>query len=187
MKYGEYMECAKKHLNGCRLLLSSYKEDGKNDKYVWLELYYLSGYILEGIVIFCAYGNNDWPANEDIKKRYNLVFTAKTGLDYFYKREIKKWAKAEVKEFFANRQQGALSVQGHHFQAIVNELLHNDPSFNGVPYIGDGDIDEEIKKLIEGWKPDVRYRYEEMDKLNGKIIADLINTCNEIYQKTRTK
>lgn len=183
------MKCAKKHLYGCRNLLSSYKEDGENDGHVWLELYYLSGYILEGIVVYYAYRNNGWLPQVDIQRNYNVDFTEKTHLDFYYQRKEKKeekWAKA-VKDFFANpEKRGRLSVQGHRFQEIAKSLLYKDPLFEEVPYIGSGRvIDKEINRLIESWRPEVRYKYKETNNLNGKVIAGLINACDDIYQKVR--
>ena len=70
MRYIEYLSCAEKHLRGCSSLLMSYKPDSTHDIHVWLELYYLSGYIIEGITIYSAYKLNGWPSEDDIQKRY---------------------------------------------------------------------------------------------------------------------
>lgn len=67
MLYTEYLECAKKHVLGCRQMLASYKEDGQNDINVWLELYYLSGYILEAITVYSVYKLGGWQSNVDIQ------------------------------------------------------------------------------------------------------------------------
>lgn len=53
MTYGGYFKCAEKHLNGCCSLLASYKPDSINDMNVWMELYYLSGYIGGNYYLFC--------------------------------------------------------------------------------------------------------------------------------------
>lgn len=185
MKYDEYLECAKKHLNGCFSLLSSYKEGGKCDKYVWLELYYLSGYILEAIVVFYVYRRYGWRNDKDIDKWYDIEFTKKTGLD-FYNNRKKETAPDWVNEFYEKRPKGSLSVEGHHFQHIVNDLLLKEP-LEGVPYLGNGEISEEVRKLIECWGSKVRYEYKDKLSLNGDLIADLIKVCDTIYQKIRTK
>ena len=67
MRYCDYLSCAEKHLKGCSYLLYSYKPDTIHDMHVWLELYYLSGYIVEGIVIYSAYKLNNWRPSDDIK------------------------------------------------------------------------------------------------------------------------
>ena len=50
-----------------------------------------------------------------------------------------------------------MSVQGHKFQNIVMNLLKPDPSFNDVPYLGNGVIDRDVESLINNWSPNVRY------------------------------
>ncbi len=184
MTYDEYLICAEKHLKGCASLLSSYKAGQKHDKHVWLELYYLSGYIIEGVVVYSAYKQNNWPQNEDIRKRWNLEFTKQTNLDFFYNRKIKD--REEINRFYQNRTNG-LSVQGHRFQDIVKSLLRPDPSFNNVPYVGNGQIDPDVEQLIEDWKPDVRYVHDRSSatslKLSHDLIDRLINTCFTIYSQ----
>lgn len=187
MTYDEYLNCAEKHLKGCTSLLLSYQAGQKHDKHVWLELYYLSGYIIEGIVVYSAYKLNNWKPNDDIKTRYNLAFSQRTNLDFYYVRSKKVNGTEKIPQFFQNRPVGALSVQGHRFQEIAKNLLRTDPSFNDVPYIGDGEIDSDVEQLIEDWKPEVRYIHANTMStsliLSQDLITRLINTCNKIYLK----
>ena len=69
MKFDEYLQCAQKHLRGCEALLESYHSDTKGDIHVWLELYYLSGYIIEGITVYSVYKVNGWEQKDDIQKK----------------------------------------------------------------------------------------------------------------------
>lgn len=181
MKYKEYLSCAEKHLRGCSSLLMSYKPDSTHDRHVWLELYYLSGYIVEGITVYSAYKLNGWPSNDDIKRCYNESFTHQTGLDFYYKRTDGE------RSVFPNRNIRSLSVQGHRFQDIAKNLLKINPSFNDVPYIGMGDIDPDIEYLIDNWRPEIRYKYiganDPFPQLNQDVIYRLINTCRIIYAK----
>lgn len=179
MKYPEYLKVAKKHLFACKRIFETYTSADGNETEVWLEIYYLSGYILEGISVYSAYLINEWPENEDIERSYHEEFTNNCGLDFyrvrtdFSKRPI--FGKNVVK----------CSVQGHNFQEIVKNLLRT-PTFNNIPYIGDGAIDEDIEKLIDNWKPGLRYMYVTYsDKckisLNGDIISRLLKTMEIIY------
>lgn len=181
MRYKEYLSCAEKHLKGCSSLLMSYKPDSIHDKHVWLELYYLSGYIIEGITVYSAYKLNGWPFNDDIKRCCNETFTQLTGLDFYYNR------KNGERNIFPDRNTNSLSVQGHRFQDIVKNLLKIDPSFNDVPYIGMGEIDRDVEYLIDNWRPDIRYKYIDFHapfpQLNQDVIYRLINTCRIIYTK----
>lgn len=181
MKYYDYLLCAEKHLKGCSSILYSYKPDSIHDMHVWFELYYLSGYIIEGITIYSAYKLNGWIPSDDIQTCYNKDFTHLTGLDFYYNRTDGGSC------VFPGRDKSSLNVQGHHFQAIVKNLLKTNPSFNDVPYIGMGVIDSDVERLIDYWKPNVRYQYigkrNPLPFLNQDVINRLINTCNNIYIK----
>lgn len=187
MTYNEYLSCAEKHLKGCKSLLGSYNTGGKSDTHVWLELYYIAGYILEGITVYSAYKLNHWNSSDDIQKHYNLAFSQRTNLDFYYVRSYKDriTGKEKVPSFFQNRPNGAMSVQGHKFQSIVMNLLKPDPSFNDVPYLGNGVIDRDVETLINNWSPSVRYYHQgqsnPLPNLDRDIINRLINTCQTIY------
>lgn len=187
MKYNEYLSCAEKHLKGCKSLLESYNSGKSSDIHVWLELYYIAGYILEGITVYSAYKLNHWNSYDDIQWHYNLAFSQRTNLDFYYVRSNKdRITGAErVPPFFQNRPSGAMSVQGHKFQNIVMNLLKPDPSFNDVPYLGNGEIDRDVEILINNWSPSVRYYHQRqtdpLPHLSYDIINRLINTCQTIY------
>lgn len=187
MRYFEYLCCAEKHLKACQQLLQSYQQMTKDEHHVWLELYYLSGYIIEGIVVYSAYKLNNWNPMDDIQRRYNKSFSQRTNLDFFRKRSKIINGVERIDSFFQNRPHGALSVEGHRFQEIVKSLLKPNPSFNDVPYIGNGEIDSDVERLIDEWKPEVRYHYYGMKlmipNLDRDIISRLITTCSKIYLK----
>lgn len=179
MTYNEYLLCAEKHLKGCIALMKSYQNGQPSDYHVWLELYYMAGYILEGITVYSAYKLYNWPPDEDIQWRYNKPFTQNTGIDFYYSRKV------SGNEIFPGRTPNSLSVQGHHFQDIIKNKLRMDPSFNNQPYIGNGDIDQDIELLIDRWLPEIRYYYvgqsTPLPSLNQDIINRLIKTCLTIY------
>ena len=184
MKYPEYLKSAEKHLKGCLALLSSYTA-GNHDPHVWLELYYLSGYIIEGLTIYSVYNLYGWHKHDDIMS-INLAFTQSTGLDFYYNRKEKIVNGVQITPpLLLNRPKGALSVQGHKFQEIVKQLLKPNPTFNGIPYFGDGAIDRDVETLIDHWDPKVRYYYSTQQKiyppLNSDVIQRLLLTCSTIY------
>ena len=151
------------------------------------ELYYIAGYILEGITVYSAYKLHHWNSSDDIQGRYNLAFSQRTNLDFYYARSRMDRITGEerVPSFFQNRPSGAMSVQGHKFQNIVMNLLKPDPSFNDVPYLGNGVIDRDVESLINNWSPNVRYYHSgqsnPLPNLDYDIINRLINTCQIIY------
>ena len=59
------------------------------------------------------------------------------------------------------------------------------PSFNDLPYIGNGEIDSDVEMLIDRWLPEVRYYYvgqlNPLPVLNQDVIKRLIDTCSTIY------
>lgn len=178
MRYSQYLHCAKKHLKGCKVLFQSYEPDSINDMNVWIELYYLCGYILEGVVVYSVYKLNGWPPGDDVCS-FNEKFTKKTGLDFYPIRKDEKVPSGIT----------LMNVHGHHFQMIAKNLLKINPSFNNVPYIGYGNIDPDIEQLIDDWNPKVRYKYvganyNPFPNLNKSVIERLINTCEIIYAKT---
>lgn len=164
---------------GCKSLMASYNSGQPSDNNVWLELYYMSGYILEGITVYSAYKLFNWPINDDIQRRYNWQFTINSGIDFYYKRIV------SGSEIFPGRTPNSLSVQGHRFQDIIKCRLRTNPSFNDQPYFGDGEIDQDVEQLIDNWTPGVRYYYSgqttPLPLLNQDIITRLINTCLKIY------
>lgn len=187
MTYNEYLRCAEKHLKGCYALLKSYVHDSAYDDHVLLEIYYLSGYIIEGIVVYSAYKLHHWNPSDDIQRKYNLAFSQRTNLDFYYVRSCKDriTGQERVPSFFQNRPNGAMSVQGHKFQNIVMNLLKADPSFNNTPYLGNGEIDADVERLINNWDPKIRYYYQgqsnPLPNLDYDIINRLINICQTIY------
>ncbi len=192
MTYDEYMECANKHLDAVKGILGKY-ESNENDLNsnlpLMLDIYYLCGYILEGVVVYSAYRSNGWISHEDIKTKYNVVFTIRTNLDFFYNRKViirRNGGEIDITPLcFQNRPSGALSVQGHNFQEISKNLLRNNPTFNGVPYIGNNrNIDPDIEQLIDHWNPAVRYMHlgsQGLPNLNIDVIKRLFDTCSTIY------
>lgn len=189
MTYKEYLSCAEKHLKGCTTLLNSYNSGKSTDIHVWLELYYMAGYIIEGITIYSAYKLYQWNPNDDIQKHYNLAFSQRTNLDFYYVRSYKDKITGleKIPSFFQNRPSGAMSVQGHKFQTIILNLLKPDPSFNDTPYLGNGSIDNDIEMLLNNWSPSIRYYYlgqsSPLPVLSYDVIKRLIDTCQTIYIK----
>lgn len=191
MKYSEYLTCANKHLLGCESLLRSLENDSSShpNDCVLLELYYLAGYILEGLTVYHAYKlfnwdwnptPADWGHNEDIQRKYNPNFTYETNLDYYYKDS--RQVHGNIFYFNYRDPDRTLAVQGHHFQDIVKYLLQTSgTTFEGVPYFGNGEIDRDIKTLIDNWCPKVRYQNTNVYGLTLDKIKNLIATCRLIF------
>lgn len=66
MRYTEYLDCAKKHLLGCTSMLLAYDTSQHDEGNVWLELYYLAGYIMEGVTVYSTYKLLGWKDTVDV-------------------------------------------------------------------------------------------------------------------------
>lgn len=189
MKYSEYLNCAIKHASSCSYLFGLYRNNPSNtvQEDVFLDLYYLLGYVFEGVTIYSAYKIYNWPPNQDIQYYCNTSFTLQTNLDFYYNRMSKTtnlpvFAPGDVK----------YSVQGHCFQQIVKGLLQKEPVFSNFPYFGNGTIDQNVEDLINKWKPETRYSYKTHAQykqdlsslLTENNMYNLIRTCIDIIQKT---
>ena len=188
MNYDEYLKCARKHIRSCKQMLKGLK-NGKDEenKEAYLDVWYLSGYILEGLTVYCAYKTNNWNPRSssrdgitDIQTRYDKTFSKRTHLDFYRRRTINKY------NVFP---EGMIvySVQGHDFQSIIMGVLRANPTFRDFPILGNGNVDEDVKILVQEWKPNVRYWHKEEEMadiphLNSDVLSRLIGTCEALYK-----
>ena len=118
------------------------------------------------------------------------IFLRKLTLIFLKNERIKK-KKGDYPFFQDGENLIKYNVQSHGFQEIVKNLLRPDSSFNGMPYLGDGEISPEVERLIDNWQPNIRYWYENqmisLPSLNREIIEQLIETCKMIFNGIRTK
>lgn len=190
MLYSEYLRCAEKHLKSCKAFLRSYQPDANSDFEVLLELFYISGYVLEGLTVYSTYKIYGWPSSVaiDDKNYYDPIFVQRTNLDFFHHRIFVRSDGTRYRE--PNR---GLKVQGHGFQQIAMQLLANQGPFvndNSTPYYGNGPLDSDVRLLIDLWRPKVRYYYRShsdvsaLPTLNKELITRLIDTCSLVFSQT---
>ena len=206
MRYHEYLQCARKHLDSCVELFNSYnanQANRQNELSVFLELYYLLGYVIEGFTIYSVYKINNWPSSVDIKNwdrdRHNnnrfvknqiQDFIRNTGLDFYKDR---KTIDPNTNSYTSTSvfPQGIVRyfVESHKYQYIVCNLLSPSPAFNNFPYFGNGQLDTNIRNLIHDWDPKIRYYYPARllqsnltlkNNLTESNISLLIDTCKDI-------
>ncbi len=197
MLYSEYLRCAEKHLKSCKAFLESYQSDANKDFEVFLELFYITGYVMEGLTVYSAYKIYGWPSNIEIDDRnyYDPAFVRRTNLDYFHYRFCDTNGRVVLlpngkPQSFPNR---GLKVQSHGFQQIAMQLLANQGPFvndNSTPYYGNGPLDSDVRLLIDLWKPEVRYYYRGhsgiamLPTLNKELISRLVDTCSLVFSQT---
>lgn len=182
MLYTEYLECAKKHVMGCSRMLSTY--NGPDDLNVWLELYYLSGYILEAITVYSVYKLGGWQSNVDIQV-HDPAFVAATNIDFYGYDRVDKMPNGKSYYPYRNQNNCPLDIKHHNFRQIIYSKLRVEPSFNTIPYFGtldSKDIDSDIIDLLDKWSVNVRYESAATVSVNlsKDIISRLYSTCLSI-------
>jgi len=170
MFYNEYFIAADKHLHFCQWIINKYpwsENKTKEQDYMLAEIYYLSGYIVEGLTVYSIYKLFGWEKNknvmdfdEDFLKRSHFLFYKS------YKGE-----KGEAKYF----------VKGHKFKEYKDALIPKVESHN-IPYIGSNiAINKTIKNLLDEWEPGLRYKSVATD-LTKDVAKELVDTCYRIYE-----
>lgn len=191
MLYTEYLECAKKHVMGCAQMLAAYSEKGAENMNVWLELYYLSGYIIEACTVYSVYKLGGWADTMSVDV-HDPSFVTSMNVDFYGKdRNTGTWHHP----VYPYRGPGVVppfAIKSHEFQPIINSVLRANPSLNTVPYLGTcdpADIDSDIVSLLDNWNVRVRYEHPSGTSiiLTKDIISRLYKTCLDIVIGVSTK
>lgn len=189
LRYTEYLECAQKHVTAGRNMLDAYNQTGQDDISVWLDLYYLSGYIIEAATVYSVYKIGQWNDALTINK-HDSGFVSRMKVD-FYGRD-RRVGNANRPSFPYSSRQDIYDIKSHRFSEIIKNILRPDPTFNTIPYLGScdpADIDSDIVDLLDDW--DVRVRYERPSSssivLSKDLIKRLYNTCQTIVMKVSTE
>ena len=203
MLSSEYINVAYKHLSSCMSLLLAHSKNGSSryETNVLLELWYLAGYVLEGITVYFIYKNDDWDEQDDIKDIYNRAFSLNTRVDYYrnryisegriFKQDKNTTCLSEDKQYFGPH---AYNIHSHGFQSIVKDKFRVDARFDNLPYFGNSiRVDADVEYLIDNWNPKVRYAYFDgtqfkcegtsVPQLNQDVIKRLLSNCYDIYSK----
>lgn len=177
--YPNYLKSARNKLLFCKNLIGRLEEDSEltnEDKNLFLhEIYYLSGYIVEGFFVYSIYKHSEWIEDEPIDTAVCNV----RGCGY-------KIA------FNSDRKNGVFGVSGHKYREYV-EIVRNLPYFRGLSYITKQN--KPIEKLIDNWQAQIRYVYrEDEDKdntffkhINLQNMKDLMAWCDKVYKKIITQ
>lgn len=153
MQYTEYLNCSRKHLSSCRAAMRGLESSSEAEiNSLLLDVWYVSGYILEGITIYLTYKQGGWTESDDIEKKFNRVFTSTCGVDYFRNRKMPEgMPPLEGTRYW---------IQSHRFNFLIDSVLRPQPTtYSNVPYIGDGYIDDDVKEIIKKWGTFIRYSY----------------------------
>lgn len=165
--FPNYFEMARKRLSSCKHLLKLCSTSD-TPLYTLHDIYYLSGYILEGFIIYSIYKLYGWdeltPINDG---RQGDNMTQKDIRDFFNKTNL---------GYYFN--EGKYHISGHNFQHYV-ELLRNRPEFNSLPFFTSRKLRPEIEYLVDNWKPELRYSYGTVS-LSIENLNSLLDFCDDV-------
>ena len=178
----QYRDAARQHLTVCRRLIDSYPEWGKacnkhDQSKIFHEIYYITGYIIEGFVNYAIFCDPNWDENSNVREiSRDSEFSRKTHLLYS-----------------GNNPNGYI-LAAHNFQKNI-QILHDRGNVVGIPYLStdtpldnDSNKDSRLKRIISKWEPSVRYKkVGDPIELSFEDIRDLIYLCKRISDEIRNK
>ena len=204
MRFDEYKDCAEKHLKTIDGILKKY--EGHEDELdsnppLLIDIYYLCGYIIEGIVVYIAYKLSSWNNTRDIDddKWYccNNVAEAQRMMNeiitngFTFNKESRQ---------IPNSPRPIYYLSGHLWPLIVRNVLQNSFAIQvqDIPYIDPNTPlgNRTCTILLDNWNTKIRYQRDLIIRdrygreirplllLNARTIFELYNTCKDIYDKT---
>ena len=176
----QYRDAARQHLTACRRLLEAYPEWSKlcnklDEEKILHEIYYISGYVLEGFVNYVIFCHPTWNPDDDCQNiNRNSEFFEQTKL--MYRGDNKKVYILCAHNFHKNKE-------------IIHKLRH----VSGIPYLcPDAELAEEkeiadrLDTLIRDWRPEIRYKkISESEALSIDDMRNLIKLCKRISDGIR--
>lgn len=155
---------ASKRLSSCMHLINTCGSGCP--KYVLHDIYYLSGYILEGFVVYCIYKIYGWDECTPIDDWKGMDSKA---LNNFF---------ASTHLCFHRQEQKTqkYSIEGHRFQEYVH-ILHRRPEFSSLSFFSSRELNSNIKNLVDNWEPEIRYSYKSVS-LSVENLKSLLTFCS---------
>lgn len=206
MKYTEYLTTAQRHLKSCQTFYNSIDWDTCGDPQPILrDLYYLTGYIFEAVVVYLIYNKGGFDKNTSIKD-FDKKFTEKTDVDFFAKRRRLYKANdntstlTEDDEKWLKSKSPLYAIQKHRFRELVHHCIRNKKNKCcilplKIPYLSIPlNIQQNhAKQLIDMWDVCLRYSTEDpkdpwnngemASLLSRETIGEILNICNEILKR----
>ena len=161
--------------------------------YLLRDIYYLTGYILEGIAVYLVYGAGGFDPQKNIKE-FDRRFTERTGVDFFSFRGRNTTRTENISEEdqkWLNSQEDICGVNQHHFNDLIDRY-HNRLSIssNKIPYVDNpNDVSKPVRELIKHW--DASHRYSDYDshipwkihRLRQFLNRDTLSKLIDIYSQ----
>lgn len=195
-EFRNYKTSSERHLNTCKYLINHYTEIRDSDNVfnktqLLLNIYYLSGYIIEtivnyGILIVIDIESilNKHPEVKKNIKNLNITHN-KYGVVFAY--HLDKHGKP-IDTF--NQIKCALYNPGHKITTnnklsfFSNQRGYVDLRIRGI----DLDIsNKQVRKLLDDWEASVRYEFDKMDLINFDNVFNFFKLAEEIHNGIRFK
>lgn len=186
MHYKDYKTASERHLETCLRLKDVFESKYQNDNLNLLQIkkrdelliniYYLTGYIIECIV---SYGILKYIDIEKIFKQRNInkirdlasIYT-NYKVSYDYNDKYARWT-------ITNRR--------HSIESNLN-FFTLEAKLTGLNIRGiDKKIDSDLKKLIKCWNAEYRYSIKDSSILDSKKIFSFLTLAEEIHNGIRAK
>ncbi len=134
-------------------------EDKELEKKVCHELFYLMGYIVEGLSVYVIYDVLEWDKRVEISNwdadfadEYDLSWSGNT----------------------------TYTIKTHRFNSYLSVIRGND-AVADIPFISGTDSYKEPYKLLSRWTPDMRYDLDAIE-LTKKQIFEMCVYCENMYK-----
>lgn len=153
MKYKDYRNAARKHLNTCTVLEEKYNTNScttETRKSLVLNMYYLSGYIIECIVKYGIYDLIGYDKDQDVKLLDNGKLTYQN------------------------------NIRHHQFERYTEHLVRY--ISRPIPLISaTNGIDRDVIRLYSDWDAEVRYSYD-LGIINERHYLDFFVHSKSIFK-----
>lgn len=158
--YTNYFKFAKRKLNACEQLVNSMPdfEDKALEKKVCHELFYLMGYIVEGLSVYVIYDVLEWDKSKEIS-RYDKNFADEYDLSW--------------------DGDTTYTIKRHRFNSYLS-VVRGKYEVADIPFISGSDSNVAQYKHLSKWTPELRYDLNDIDLTKNDII-DLYKYCNNMY------
>ncbi|MCB5260776.1 MAG: hypothetical protein LHW48_09975 [Candidatus Cloacimonetes bacterium] len=159
MHHDSYLSTAKRHLHVCQLMLSNWVPSNSSENYKSSVIYYLSGYIFEGIVNYAVCSIVNWTGKS--------VYQLDTPLVVFKKRS-----------YSDNR----LELHRHKYSETIELIYTHNPQLETK--VNNLFVKYGSKRLFNSWSSS--YRYKKFDQWNNiNDVVNYLNFCSDFYVLVR--
>lgn len=159
--YTNYYEFAAHKLHACEYMVNQLEklDDSALEKKVCHDLFYLMGYIVEGLSVYVIYDFIEW----DKKKQIS-----------WYDRQVE-----EDYDISYDGRNTTYSIKTHKFNHYL-AVVRGKEEVSSIPFISGRDHFDHSYKLLQKWDPLLRYDYKSVQLNKADIIA-LYKYCDKMF------